>query len=185
MVSLKYSLTKEDYINYYTYMWWDAPGRQKKRWLYYARQLFPLLLFFIAFYYTGLFDRSGNFILLIFGLLFATSMLSFIGVRSNTMRQAEKITDDPENASMFLEITATISETGFTMKDELQETKIQWKAFTKKLESKNYYFLFLNSIQAIIIPKRIFISPEQKAQFERLLTQYLSFEADVSHLING
>jgi hypothetical protein len=185
MVSLKYSLTKEDYVNYYTYMWWDAPGKQRKRLLYYVRQLLPLLLFFIAFYYTGLLERSGRFILITFGLLLATTLLSFIGVRTNTMRQAEKITEDPENASFFLEVTAIVSETGISMKDELQETKFQWRAFTKKLESRNYYFLFINSMQALIIPKRIFNSPEEKLQFERLLTQYLSFEADVSHMLKN
>ena len=179
MVSIKYTLSKDDYVHYYTYMWWDAPGRKKKRMIYYAKQLSPLLLFLVAFYYTGLFNRSGNFILLIFGLVVATTLLTFIGARNNTMKQAEKITGDPDNASIFLEVTCTVSDTGIALKNEQAESRWQWKAIIRKLESKNYYFLFINGIQAIIIPKRVFTSTEEKTEFERMLTQHLSFEAEV------
>ena len=185
MVSLKYSLSKEDYVNYYTYLAWDAPGNKKKRLVYYGKQLLPIIIFLFAFYYTGLFNRPGNFILLIAGFLIATTLLSFIGVRTNTMRVAEKVAEHPENASIFLEASITVSEAGITTKNELMETKYQWKAILKKLESKNYYFLFINSLQAIVIPKRVFNSQEEKLQFEKLLSQFLSFEADVSHLIKS
>ncbi|MFT3911882.1 MAG: YcxB family protein [Ferruginibacter sp.] len=185
MLSLKYSITKEDYINYYTYILWDAPENKKKRIRYYARQIIPILLFLLAFYYTGLFDRNRNFILLIAGALLATSLLSLLGVRSNMMKQAQRVADNPENSSIFSDMTVTVSEAGIIAKSESVETKYQWTSIIKKLESKNYYFLFINGIQAIIIPKRIFNSPEEKAQFEKALAQYLSFDADVSHLLRS
>ena len=185
MVSLRYAITKEDYVNYYAYVTWDAPGNAKKRLIYYARQILPILLFIFAFYYTGLFERNSKFILLIVGFLIATSLLSLIGVRTNAIRQAEKIADDPGNSSIFLEAVVVVNETGITVKDELMETKYQWKAFTKKLESQNYYFIFHNSIQALIIPKRVFNTTDQKLQFEKLLGQYISLEADVAHLIKS
>ena len=185
MVSLKYTITKEDYVNYYTYVEWDAPANRKKRNIYYGRQIVPIILFILAFYYTGLFQRNGNFILLIAGFLVLTMFLSVTGARTRIMKRAEQIADDPGNGSLFLESTLTASESGFSLKDEMTETKYQWKAFTKKLESKNYYFLFLNSIQALIVPKRIFTNNEQQSQFEKLLGQYLSFDADVSHLLKS
>jgi hypothetical protein len=185
MVSLKYSLTKEDYINYYTYVMWDAPGNKRKRILYYSKQLLPILIFFFAFYYTGLFDRPGKFIFIIAGFLVLTSLLSFFGVRTNTMKQAEKVADDSGNSSIFIPLIVNASESGISVKDELKEIHYQWAAIIKKLESQNYYFLFHNSIQAIIIPKRAFTSPADKLQFEKLLAQYLSFDADVSHLLKS
>ncbi|MEO7524738.1 MAG: YcxB family protein [Ferruginibacter sp.] len=183
MVSFKYALTKEDYINYYTYIVWDAPVNKKKRLLYYAKQVLPLLIFLLAFYYTGLFDRNGKFISLIAGALLLTSLLSLLGVRTNMMKQAQKVADNPENRSIFLDMTVIVSEAGITVKDELKETKYQWGSVIKKLESKNYYFLFVNAIQGIIIPKRAFNSTEQKAQFEKILGQYVSFEAELAHMI--
>ena len=87
------------------------------------------------------------------------------------------------NQSIFLDTQIDISETGISMKDELSETKLQWKAFVKKQENADYYFLFTNSIQALIFPKRIFKTAEDKARFQQLLSQHLSFDAEVGHLI--
>ena len=184
MISLNYSISKEDYINYYTYVLWDSPANRKKRITYYTRQVIPLLLFIFAFYYTGIFDRSSRFTLLIIGAIFLTSVFSFVGVRSNTLRSAEKITDDPNNSSIFQEITMTVSETGIIAKNALVESSYQWKSFIKKQESKDYYFLFTSSIQAMIIPKRIF-NKDERLQFEKLLSQQLSFDAEIGHLIKS
>jgi hypothetical protein len=179
MLSLHYALTKDDYINYYTYVAWDSPANKKKRFYYYTRQMVPLLIFLFAFYYTGLFDRPGKFIFIIGSVLLAITLLSFINVRSNTIRTAERVADDPNNGSIFLELNVVISETGIVVKDELKESKYRWEAILRKAESKNYYFLFHNAVQAIIIPKRVFNTADEKGRFEKLLTQYLSFEADV------
>lgn len=183
MVTLQYAITKQDYANYYAYVVWDAPANRKKRLIYYAKQLVPVLIFLLAFFYTGLFDRPGKFIFLIAGVLFITTFLSLLGVRNNIMRQAERIADDPDNASIFADFTLTVTDAGITLKNDSLETKFQWTAFLKKLESKNYYFLFHNSIQAVIIPKRVFDSEEVKARFEKILTRHLSFEAEVSEFM--
>ena len=185
MVSLKYALTKEDYMNYYTYIMWDSPGNKRKRLMYYVRQILPILLFLAAFYYTGLLQRQSNFILLIVGFLFLTTLLSVMGIRSNTMRQAEKIASEPDNDPIFLETQLTASEKGLQLSDSVSETHYQWKAVIRKLESRNYYFLFVNALQAIIIPKRVFHSADERLQFDRLLSQYLSFDAEVQHLVKN
>ena len=185
MISIQYAITKEDYINYYTYVMWDAPENRRKRNYYYIRQLIPIALFVIAFYYTGIFDRSSKFILLILGFLVITSLLSLFGVRSNMAKQAEKVTDNPANSAIFLEVSMIVSETGISTKDTLTETKFQWKAFIKKQESDEYYFLFINAIQALIIPKRIFNNPAEKMEFEKLLSHHLSFDADLGHLVKS
>lgn len=183
MVSFKYALTKEDYINYYTYVSWDAPGNKKKRLFYYGRQALTLLLFLFAFYYTGLFQRNTTFILIISGFLIGTGLLSLLGVRTNAMREAERATNDPSNVSFFINTDVVVSEVGISIKSDLKETLYKWPSIIKRLESRNYYFLFHNAVQAIIIPKRVFISTSEKAAFEKLLAQNLTLDAEVSHLL--
>lgn len=183
MISVNYSITKADYINYYAYVLWDAPENRKKRLTYYGRQLLPILVFLFAFYYTGIFERNSTFILLIIGFIFLTSALSLFGVRSNTVKQAEKITEDPGNASIFIEQALIVTESGIHLKNEFTDTNYRWSAFTKKQESNDYYFLFINSIQALIIPKRIFIHESEKIMFDKLLAQHLSLDADIGYLI--
>ena len=185
MLNLQYSLTKEDYVNYYTYVVWDAPENNRKRFIYYARQLVPILLFIAAFYYTGLFKRDSLFILIIVGFILLTTLLSLLGVRTNTMKQAEKVADNPANQSFFKPTELTVSDTGITIKTDLTETRYQWKAFIKKQESKQYYFLFTSGIQGIIIPRRIFRNEDERIQFEKILQQQLSFEAELGHLVRS
>ncbi len=185
MLSLQYALTREDYTNYYTYVMWDAPENRKKRTTYYLKQLIPIAFFLLAFYYTGLFDRNSLFILVIAGFLVLTSLLSLFGVRSNIKRQAEKIAENPANSSIFLPLALSASEAGLSIKDELSEGRFQWKAIIRKQENHQYYFLFINGIQAIIIPKRAFHSSDEKQLFDKLLQQQLSFDAEIGHLLRS
>ncbi len=185
MIMLQFSLTKEDFVNYHSFIMWDAPENKQKKIKYYIRQLIPIILFIAAFYYTGIFERNSKFILLISGFIIITSVLSLFGIRSNTIKQAEKIATDPNNSSIFLETIFTISETGIITKDNLTETKFQWNAFIKKQENKRYYYLFTSTIQAIIIPKRVFKNHDESIQFEKLLSQNLSFDAEIGFLIKS
>lgn len=185
MVSLTFSITPDDYAKFYTYMMWDGPQNAAKRRRYYIRQLIPPLIFLAAFYYTGLFRRDTQFILLIGGFLVLTMVLSLMNNRNNVRKMAEKIAKDPGNEMMFREHNLQASDNGLVLQDPTIETRYQWKAFTKKLESQEYYFLFLNNIQALIIPKRVFTDAGQQARFDKLLSQHLSLDAEVGHLIKS
>lgn len=185
MISLQYTLTKEDYINYHSFVMWDAPENKRKKIIYYARQLIPIIIFIAAFYYTGIFERNSKFIIIIAAFIILTSLLSLFGIRSNTIKQAEKIANDPNNSSIFLETNLIISDSGISVKDVLTETKFQWNAFIKKQESKKYYYLFTSSIQAIIIPKRVFKNADESDHFNKLLSQHLSFDAEIGHLVKS
>lgn len=181
MLSLKYTLLKEEYVNYYAYVLWDAPGNRKKRMLHYAKQLVPIGLFLFAFYYTGILDRSSRFVLLIMAAILITALLSLFGLRSIILKQGKKIADDPGNSSFFRETELEANESGITLKDSHKELRYAWAAFTRKEENPACYMLFTSSLQGIIIPKRVFDASE-KAQFDKLLAQNLSFEAELGQL---
>lgn len=183
MLTLHYALTKEDYTNYYIFVAWDAPGKHAKRSLYYLKQLGTIIIFTGVFYYTGLFDRSSLFAFVVISLILFTSVLSITGIRSTITSQAKKISDNPENSAIFLSTTVVISETGILLEDALTARKFKWEAFLKKQENNNYYFLFYNSFEAIIIPKKVFKTDAEKRLFDSLLIQFLSFDAEIGHLI--
>lgn len=184
MLSFEYALTKNDYNNYYFFVTWDAPEKNKKRYLYFLRQLISVLIFTGLFYYSGLFSRGILISVVATTLIFLTSILSITGIRSSINKQSELITNDPDNESLFTNTLLSVSDTGFFLKDEFKECKFLWKAFVKKQENIDYYFLFYNSLEAIIIPKRIFKVSEE-ILFKKLLTQNLSFDAEIGHLIKS
>ena len=183
MLTLNFALTKDDYDNFYTFVAWDSPGKHAKRSLYFLKQLGTIVLFTGIFYYTELFDRNSLFAFIVISLILVTAILAITGVRSSIKNQAKKISNDPENSSIFVNTAVVISAAGIFLRDDLTERKLQWPAFIKKLENKEYYFLFYNSMEAIIIPKRVFKNKEDKLLFDSLLIQFLSFEAELGNLI--
>jgi hypothetical protein len=185
MIALNVTLTREDYITFYTYVSWDSPENRNKRIRFYIRQLIPLAVFLFAFYYTGIFRRDSTFILIFGVAMVATAVLSLMSARSTLKRQAEKVCSNPDNESIFRERQYVFSDTGILVKDPMMQSTLQWAGIIRKVESQNYYILFLNGIQALIIPKRAFASNEQQDQFVRLLSQHLSMEAEVGHLVKS
>ncbi len=184
MLTLEYAISREDFISFCMFTTWDAPDNDKKRRRYYLKQIGTIVLFTAAFYYTGLFDRSSKFSFIVIGWIVLTAVISMYGARSAVMKQAERAADDPDNANIFSHNLLHLSETGLLIKDEFSETKFQWNAFIKKQEDDHYYFLFYNSLQAIIIPKRVFKNADETV-FKELLTRFLSFDAEVGHLIKN
>jgi len=182
---LKYAVTKEDYIQYYTYVSWDAPEQKKKKVNYYLRQLLINGGVIAIVFYTGVFSFHSWYMYIYLGILLFTTLVQIFSARNNVAKQAEKVTSDENNASIFSEKIMEVDETGITIKDALCETRWKWEAFIKKQENDTYYFLFSNSIEALIVPKRIFKIAEEKSRFEKLLAQHLSLNAEVGHMVKN
>jgi len=181
MVTFKYSITGDDYKNYIAFVLWEGEHNRKKRRNYYLRQFLPLLGFLFAFYYTGVFERS-IFIYIGLGLLIFTAVLVFTGVRSRFTKVAETFAENPENRMIFTEKLIHISDEGIRITEEHLDTHYRWQAFVKKKENDSYYFLFLSSNQALIIPKRFLKDQQDKSQADKILTRNISFEAEFSGL---
>lgn len=182
---LKYAVTKEDYAEYYTYVFWDAPGQKKKKINYYLRQVMVNGGLIVLVFYTGAFSFHNWYLYLYLGILLLATLVQVASARATVAKQAEKITSDPNNASIFTEKTMEVDEQGIVLKDAVCESRFRWQAFIKKEETAQYYFLFSSAIEAIIIPKRIFKITEEKSRFEKLLVQHLSLEAEVGHLVKN
>ncbi len=183
MISLKYSITEEDYINYYTYVMWDAPEKKQSKLKYYLRQAGINIIVIMVLLYTDIFRHNQLYLYIYIGILIIITLLQVFSARANVGKQAEKIARAKNNRSLFYEMHADINDAGIYIKNDVMEAVYQWPAFVKKQENDAYYFLFTNSIEAIIFPKRIFKTVAEKEQFQRLLSQHLSFDAEVGHLI--
>jgi YcxB-like protein len=181
MITIQYTLSKDDYVEYFAYMYWDDKGRKKQRMKNAFKQLLYILLFCAVLYFTGSFGSKAKFIILAIFLIFAISLLTLITGRSDLESQAKAIADDPENESIFSEMFITISDNDFQVKNKLTETKYQWAAFVNKIETKNHYYLFENAMQAIVIPKRAFKNTEEQQAFDKILSRNLSLDAEIKH----
>ncbi|MBS1512098.1 MAG: YcxB family protein [Bacteroidetes bacterium] len=183
MLQYRFALTPEDFVAYNEYLQLKAPGRRKIMF----RLLIPVSIFIIILVAASVFngvnsgsaDFSSYFTIIIYGALI---FLSFLSLKSRVRKMALKYASNPQNAAFFNMADYTISATGIHIKDSNKELHYQWNAFTNKVETNQYYYLFVYSNAALIFPKSIFRSEVERNQFTALLSQYLSLQAEVGEV---
>ncbi len=185
MITITYSLTQEDYRNYYAYVTWSSPEKKRSRLLYYGKQVLIFAGLIAVMLYFNLLKPGGIITYALIGYTLVSTLGLFITNTIRLIREADKFAEDPQNASIFLETTVQADEYGITTRDEFNLFQSTWKAFIKKQETKDYYYLFRNSAEALIIPKRVFKSQTDKAAFEKLMASQLSIDAEIGELIRG
>ncbi|MEI7735396.1 MAG: YcxB family protein [Ferruginibacter sp.] len=184
MISFRFSLTPDDFANYSIYVQLEAPGKKK---LIFKR-FWPLiivmsLVFFIDILNGFLTDKFDNTFIIgipVFAFILLSSAFS---LKPRIKKLALKFSASADNISVFRMTDYTFSETGVITKDDVKEIQFQWAAFIKKAETTHYFYLFLHSTSALIIPKRIFRSQVEKDLFTQLLSAHISFDAEIGHLV--
>ena len=184
MLTLNFALTKEDYCNFYLHVMWDDLAKQKKRKFHYVKQVGTAALFVTVFYFSGLFNRNSSFAYIVISLLLLTSILSITSLKSSLRNQAKVISDDIDNSSIFLQTRLVLNESEIILTNGLIEQIFKWAAIIRMQENKEYYFLFYNASEAIIIPKRLLKSTQIKSTLDDLLNKYLTFDAFIGYQID-
>ncbi len=176
MLELNYALTEEEYIDYNYFTGWDAPHLEDMRKKYYLRQIvFCIISTVVTFYLTN----YSIPITAIFTGIGIVLLLRSAYIQKNTLKErAKRFIAKEENQAVLSSTTIQLSETGIFSKDEFAETRYQWKSIIRRTENERSYFLYISSVQALIIPKRVFKNDEQKAAFEKILNQNVSLQAE-------
>jgi hypothetical protein len=176
MVSLKFRLTEDEYLQYNYYTAWAAPDRKMYRILYFLRVM--LLYGVVAFLY--IFATRQHYIwidisvFVITGLVYLIMIPKF--VKSSIRRKVADILSKKENQHVLEEAEITISDTGVIDKDTNSESRYNWEAVVKLAETEDSYYLYTNSYHAIVIPKRV-VSADEATQLRKLLDQHLPLSA--------
>ncbi len=186
MISLRYALTPEDFVNFSVYVQIDAPG--KKKLIY--KSLRPLIIIFtiLCIYNISMAITSESVVMMDFiGVPIILFLLLFplLSAKPRLKKQALQFAANPENAGVFNISDHIFSETGVIVRDDVKETTFQWTAFIKKQENENYIYLFIQSNSALIIPKKAIRSEVEKEQLAKLFAQHISFDAEVGHLVKN
>jgi hypothetical protein len=182
MLVIKYSLTPDDHYKFNYYRFWKSPSQKKVRIRFYVRWIFYMVLIFIAIHWLRQ-RPPTNQDLLVAVVLILIGGLSIPIVHSYSLkRQIDKLLADEKNANYLAQTELTISYNGVYTKDDYEKSKYPWSTFVKKEESEFYYYLFLDSVRAITIPKRVFISQEERQEFELYLSKFFPVKAEFESL---
>ena len=156
-LDITYDLTREDYIEYYSYV------NHKKGKLAIFNIVFMLIVLFwvLIFVNHNGFDIVGSFfvILIAIALYFLTARIGFTLALTN-------------NGSMIREHFVSIGQQGLTEKIRHRTTIIEWGGVKDVIDYKHSIYFLLDNGDASIVPKRAFSNPEAALKFLRLATTY-------------
>lgn len=182
MLVLKYSLSSEDHFRFNYYRFWQSPAQKKARLKLYLRFIFYTSLVIVFLHLSS----NKPFTLQDFGVvvvIISIGCLCLPGVyRYFVRRKVEKLLADEKNASYLALTEHIINEVGIYTKDDYSESKYTWSSFVGIEETEDYYYLFIDTIKAIAIPKRVFASESERKQFESYLSKFLPLKAEFESL---
>lgn len=176
MIILNYTITEQEYKDFYYFMGWLAPNRKAFRIRYHVTALIAYLAVFALLFLitqTLIFSISTLLIIVLVGVGF--HFYNNYRVKRHYYNYGKKVYQQSqgENSEMI------IGETGITVKDEATDASYKWSAFIRKYERNDVYYLYMSSNLALIIPKRVFSSLAERESFEKMLAQYLPLQADL------
>lgn len=178
MLTVDIELREKDYISLTTYTQLDSSqvkALKRKRSL---RQiiLYAIILGILIWSDSLIGNYTTTIIYAVIFFLFTFAIPYF--QRPFIGRRLSAIYNAPENESMLQRKEYIFSDTGINISSQFTNTKLQWPAIIKKVETPDYFFLYQTSIHAMIIPKRFF-NDWQLTDLEKLLSTHLSFHADM------
>jgi hypothetical protein len=176
MVSFKFRLTEEEYLQYNYYTAWAAPERKKYRIYYFLRVILlyglVALLYIIATRQNYIWIDIAVFV--ITGTIYLIMIPSF--VKSSVRRKVKDILSKKENQHVLDEAEIVLSDTGIIDRDTFTESRYDWDAIVRLAETSDSFYLYTNSYHAIVIPKRV-IEKDSEAVLKRLLGEHLPLHA--------
>ena len=176
MVSLKFRLTEDEYLQYNYYTAWAAPTRKKYRIYYFLRVIIlygaVAMLYIIATRQHYIWIDISVFV--ITGSIYLIMIPSF--VKSSVRRKVKNILSKKENQHVLDDAEIILSESGIIDKDTHTESRYDWDAIVRLAETPESYYLYTNSYHAIVIPRRS-VSSEQEKELTRLLSEHLPLHA--------
>jgi hypothetical protein len=182
MIVLKYSLTPEDHYRFNYYRIWQSPSQKRVRLGIYLRLIFYMFLVIVVIHLLSNRPVTLQDVVIATLLILVGCLLLPEANRLSIKRRIDKLLSDEKNASYLALTEHVISDEGIYTKDDYSETKYNWSSFVSREETKDYYYLFIDSLKAIAVPKRIFISKEEESKFQYYLSTYLSVKAEFETL---
>ena len=129
----------------------------------------------LTFYY------SGHYHPIIIGALFFIYLRS--SIKSNYYKHVTNAIKESGEGKILTLANLHFSESGILEKTNSSEVKYNWSAIIKKTEVHNCYYLYTTSLHALIMPKRVFVTIDEKERFERTLLQYIPLQVAFKNIV--
>ncbi len=173
MIELQYTPNLEDFIEFNLFHNWTSPEKRKSRVNYYLQTIFwaivPVALYFVL---NSLFLKFDNldFAIIIYVSVYSIYMLFLLfNLKKAFSRNAILFYSDKLNKSFLEETIIEIGDDEIRVNQKTACVRYSNEAIVKVAKNKEAFYLYVNSIQALIIPKRAINTPEKRDDIENYL----------------
>ena len=168
MMELKFEMKKEDYLAFNLY--YVHQSATVKRSLLFQRFLGPIIFLSFALLFSWWTKESIAGILITFAVLSAVWILFYPKYfYGHIKRNVNKALNEGTNANLLGQHEFTFTEDGFIEKNRVGERHVNWSSIEKFEENDDYYFLYLSTMSAYILPKHSFRNKDQAEDFKQML----------------
>jgi len=176
MITLNYSITEQEYKDFYHYLGWLAPDRKIYRARYQLTSIITYLaLFAILYFLIKPFSMGISVLIIVIIVAIGLYYYNNFRIKRHFYKIGQKVYNDSDKEDSEM----IIGESGIMAKSRDSDAHYKWTAFTKKYETDSAYYLIMSSNIGLVIPKRVFISNSEKEAFEQALAQHLPLHADL------
>jgi hypothetical protein len=180
MLHLEYSLEKQEFQEFVYYANWLSPEQKDHRFKYYFNNIVSYIVMVFIF---AMLVRKNFEPLPLFVILSLISIFLFVYISNRKKSYPYQVAEDlilkeGGHETILSKRELLISDENIIVKGEFYESTYKWQAIKNKVDHKDCYYLYVGPRDAIIVPKRIFATPEEFYKFQDYLLKHLSLEAD-------
>jgi YcxB-like protein len=173
----KYKLTEDEHADFDVYTSWHANWQKKTRLVYLINVFIYCGISMIATIaiMSKLFPTENNnyntlgMILILLNLLITYICYNQapIAIKKKAIRLLRK----EENHHLLDETEVTITEENIISIDNSSTTKYSWKSIVRYAVTKDFFYLYINTIQALVIPKRLLKDQREIEELDKFITE--------------
>ena len=160
MKTIEYERTLNDILNYNLYHFKHSPSLRRQALVGRITGSVLVVVVSLALMYIIDSDKHLDSVAYIFALIGA--VISFLifpwlhtrGIRNRTL----KLLNEGSNKGLLGRQRITLQDEGLYCESPSGETKLKWEAIERIVTNEDYMFVYLGSVNAIVIPKRAFAS---------------------------
>ncbi|MGE8082038.1 YcxB family protein [Peribacillus loiseleuriae] len=167
-MELKYEMTKDDHLAFNLH--YVKHSKTIKQSLFMQRFLVPIIFLILPFV---LFWMIGEFLI---GFFITFALISIVWIvfypkyfYGHIIRNVKKVLNEGSNDNLLGQHVFISTEDGFIEKSRVGETKIGWSSIERIEENEDYFFLFISTMNAYIVPKRSFPDKASQEDFKKMI----------------
>lgn len=160
---VEYVLTKEDYLEFNIFHMTYSKSLRKS--LFVQRYLVSFIFLIVPFVVARFTSIPLWYWLTVFGLVYVLWVVFYWKYFRWTLgRRISRMIDEGKNVDMLGKQSLRLDEDGIVNTSRLSESKTNYEAVEKVIETKEYVYIYISSIMAYIIPVKSFGSIDQKEE---------------------